>query len=324
MGGTEDIRPTTKINVGVSACLLGEPVRYNGGHTRSKLCLDTLSGYFNFLPFCPEVAAGFGTPRPAMRLKGNPNNPRLSLSDNPASDLTDQLIAGFEAKIDGFAKLDGYLLMKNSPSCGLERVKIYHDNGYVFEQRGRGIMTTAIREQFPLLPLEEEARLNDPAIYENFILRVFTHHNFRNEVAPSCRYHDLIKFHSSYKLVILAHNQKLYRALGKMLAGGKSHDYEAQKHQYLKILMQALGKPAKRTNHTNVLMHILGYLKHSVPGSARQNIVDIILRYHDGQLPLISPTTLLKHYIDQLGSDYIRSQRYLAPYPDNLGLRNKL
>ncbi len=312
------------IRVGVSACLMGQSVRFNGGHSQSQICMKTLDDYFVFQPFCPEVAAGFGTPRPAMRLVGDPNNPRLTFSNDASADLTQQLIDGFKDVLPTFDNLDGYIVMKNSPSCGMQRVKVYQDNGHPNQQTVPGVFTATLQERFPLLPIEEEGRLNDPALRENFILRVYAFHNFKKEVAANPSYHALLEFHKSYKMVLLAHNQNYYRKMGKTLANGHDRDIKELANEYLIDLTMALRKPAKRKDHTNVLMHILGYLKRSVPSSARQNIVDIIIKYHDGQVPLIAPLTLLKHYVDELGNAYIKNQRYLTPYPEELGLRNRL
>ncbi|MCL6414100.1 DUF523 and DUF1722 domain-containing protein [Aestuariirhabdus sp. Z084] len=316
--------PDTPINVGISSCLLGQNVRYNGGHSQSRLCLDSLSQFFTFSPFCPEMAAGFGTPRPVMRLIGDPADPRLVYSDNATQDLTEQLQSGFADKIHNSGELDGYILMKNSPSCGLERIKIYQDNGHPHIDRGRGLFTEALVARYPLLPVEEEGRLNDAHLRENFILRVYAHHNFRQEVLATPSYHNLLQFHSSYKYVLMAHSQAAYKTLGRLLAEAHQQPLDELLPDYLQQLMAALASPARRKGHTNVLMHILGYLKKTVAGEARQNMVEVIHRYREGKIPLVTPLTLLRHYIDREGSDYIRTQRYLQPYPEDLGLRNQL
>jgi uncharacterized protein YbgA (DUF1722 family)/uncharacterized protein YbbK (DUF523 family) len=313
------------INIGLSACLAGHEVRYNGGHTQSRLCLNTLSKHFNFTTFCPEVAAGFSTPRPAMRLIGDPENPTLTFSDNENEDLTEQLTQGFENKLTEFAQLDGYILMKNSPSCGLERIKVYQKNGYPHQTRISGVFARALKEQNPLMPIEEEGRLHDPRLFENFVLRVYAYHNFRKEVLIAPSLHKLIAFHSSYKYLLMAHNQTSYKKLGRLL--GQPHNalsLEEIIHNYLHEFMNAISKPANAKNHTNALLHMVGYLKRSIPSQARQHIVAVIQNYHQGLLPLITPLTLLKHYLDQYGSSYIKSQRYLNPYPESIGLANKI
>ena len=315
------------IKVGMSSCLAGAEVRYNGGHCQSRLCLDELSQHFEFETFCPEMAAGFGTPRPTMRLVGDPNKPTLTYTldtKREQIDLTDQLIAGFKDKLPAFADLDGYILMKNSPSCGMERIKVYQENGYPHEQRGKGIFVQALQHAYPFLPMEEEGRLHDDKLYENFVLRVYAHHNFRHEVLSNPSVHKLIQFHSSYKYVLMAHNPQLYKALGQRLANISKQDLAAELVDYQASLMEALGQSASRENHTNTLMHILGYLKKSVSSEARQDIHEVIMQYHRGEISLNTPLTLLKHYIKQDGSDYIRAQRYLQPYPQRLGLANKI
>ncbi len=315
-----------KIPVGLSTCLSGQPVRFNGSHSRSKLCLDTLAQYFDFKTFCPEQAAGFGTPRPAMRLSADPVNPRLIFSDSSKGqqDLTEQLQRGFQNELRFAERLDGYILMKNSPSCGLERVKVYRDNGYPFTEKSPGLFTKALQERYPLLPLEEEGRLHDAALCENFILRVYAHANFRNEVLAQPSYGKLVAFHSSYKFVLMAHSQASYQSLGRFLATAHEQPLQTTLDEYFPQLMAALAKPAKRKGHTNTMLHLLGFLKNSVDGTSRQHIVETIHKYREGGIPLITPITLLRHYIDQKGSAYVQAQRYWQPYPESLGLRNRL
>lgn len=316
-----------KIKVGLSACLAGHEVRYNGGHCQSRLCLDELSQYFEYVTFCPEVAAGFGTPRPTMRLIGKPEQPTLAYTQDVKRDqidLTSQLVDSFKDKLADFAELDGYILMKNSPSCGMRRIKIYQENGHPHEQRGQGIFTAALQKYYPNLPVEEEGCLNDDKLYENFVLRVYAYHNFRQEVLAEPTIHKLIQFHSSYKYVLMAHNQTQYKALGKHLANLDKSQLDQILIDYQADFMDALSNSASRENHTNTLMHILGYLKKTVSAEARQDIHELILKYHSGEIPLSTPLTLLKHYIKQGGSEYIQAQRYLEPYPQRLGLANHI
>ncbi len=324
---TQTKTSTEKIKVGLSACLAGYEVRYSGGHCQSRLCLDELSQHFDYVTFCPEMAAGFGTPRPTMRLIGDPEKPTLTYTldtKREQEDLTQQLIIGFKDKLEEFSDLDGYILMKNSPSCGMERIKVYQENGYPHEQRGQGIFTAALQKHYPNLPVEEEGRLHDDKLYENFVLRVYAYHNFRQEVLSEPSVHKLIQFHSSYKYVLMAHNQALYKELGKNLATIDKHNFEQTLSDYQSAFMSALSQSASKENHTNTLMHILGYLKKTASAEARQDINDVILKYHRGEIPLTTPLTLLKHYIKQGGSEYIRTQRYLQPYPERLGLANRI
>jgi uncharacterized protein YbgA (DUF1722 family)/uncharacterized protein YbbK (DUF523 family) len=316
--------PDFKIPVGISACLLGDNVRFNGGHSQSQLCLKVLDRYFDYVRFCPEVAAGFPTPRPTMRLTGDPEQPVLRYSNDDQSDLTETLTQGFEKKVANCDHLDGYILMKNSPSCGLERIKIYQPNGHPHNQRGRGLFTEALMERYPLMPVEEEGRLHDDHLFENFIMRVYAHYHFRTEVRENPSYHNLIQFHSSYKYLLMAHHQATYKSLGKKLATSADLPLEPLIEEYQAEFTEAISKPAKRGGHANVLLHILGYLKKTVSGEERQNIVDIIEQYQRGDINLATPVTLLHHYIKLHGSDYIRAQRYLEPYPAALGLRNTI
>lgn len=314
------------VKVGLSSCLAGQEVRYNGGHKQSRLCLDSLSQHFMFETFCPEAAAGFGIPRPSMRLIGDPENPVLTYTKDQQTqpDLTEQLNEGFRERVDTASDLDGYIFIKNSPSCGLERVKVYQPNGHPHRTPGRGLFAEAMRQRYPLLPMEEEGRLHDAYLRENFILRVFAHYNFRHEVLAHPSAHNVLQFHSRYKYVLMAHSQTAYKSLGRLLSDAGEQNLDELLETYFEQFMLALSKPATRKNHTNTMLHILGYLKRDVASEARKSIVDTIEQYREGIVPLVTPLTLLSHYIDQTGSDYIRAQRYLKPYPEVLGLRNQI
>lgn len=313
-----------KIPVGISACLLGDNVRFNGGHSRSDYCDATLSDYFDYQKFCPEVAAGFGTPRPTLRLEGNPQDPRMTYSNQKGGDITHTFMEASLPYIDKLAHLDGYILMKNSPSCGLERIKVYQENGHPHMQRTSGLFTKALRERYPLLPVEEDGRLNDPLLKENFLMRVFAHHEFRHcvEIAPSMK--SLIEFHSRYKYLVMAHSQPAYKMLGKMLSGNDPRSLMELKDAYFRAFMTTLSKPAKRKNHCNALMHLVGYLKRSVDVSIRKDILGVIEQYRRGEVNLATPITLLNHYLSHYGSQYVKEQRYFAPYPSALGIRNAI
>ncbi|MFT5930144.1 MAG: hypothetical protein ACI9GE_000329 [Oceanospirillaceae bacterium] len=306
------------IPVGISACLAGDKVRYNGGHTQSRLCLDLLSQCFKFTTFCPEVEAGFGTPRPTMRLIGNPASPQLVFSNDSTSNLTEQLVKGFEKKLPEMSHLDGYILMKNSPSCGLERIKVYLPNGNPHQIRTAGVFAKALKQQYPLMPIEEEGRLHDDKLFDNFVLRVYAHSNFRKEVLEQPSLHNLIIFHSRYKYLLMAHNQDKYRALGRLLGGNTSVPLATLINTYFCDFMEVLSKPSSRKNHTNALFHILGYLKGNLTSVAREHIIEVIHNYNKGITPLTTPLTLLKHHLMQHGSTYIQHQRYFEPYPEKI------
>lgn len=311
-----------KIPVGISSCLLGDNVRFNGGHSRSSYCDQALSPYFDYQKFCPEMAAGFGTPRPTLRLEGDPNSPRMTYSNKKGGDISAEFMKASTPYVETLAHLDGYILMKNSPSCGLERIKVYQENGHPHMKRSPGLFTKALQERFPLLPIEEDGRLNDPLLRENFLMRVFVHHEFRHCVnaAPSMK--ALIAFHSRYKYLVMAHSQPAYKALGRLLSGNDPRPIIELKDAYFETLMTTLSKPAKRKNHCNVLMHLVGYLKRSVDVSIRRDILTVIEQYRRGEVNLATPMTLLHHYLKHYGSQYIKEQRYFSPYPSALGIRN--
>ncbi|MGR0280053.1 YbgA family protein [Marinomonas dokdonensis] len=319
---SKQYKMANKIPVGISACLVGDPVRFNGGHSRSSFCDTQLSAYFDYQKFCPEMAAGFGSPRPTLRLEGNPEQPRMVFSKNSQTDVSKVFMRASEPYIETLSHLDGYIVMKKSPSCGMERIKVYQENGHPHMQRSAGLFTKALQERYPLLPIEEDGRLNDPKLRENFILRVFTHHDFRHSVGENATMKDLIAFHSRYKYLVMAHSYPMYKALGKMLSGQDPRPIRELRHGYFEALMKALSKPAKRTSHCNALMHIIGYLKDSVDVSIRKEIIAVVEQYRRGEVNLATPMTLLHHYLKCYGSEYIKKQQYFMPYPAPLGIRN--
>jgi len=313
-----------KIKVGISSCLLGQNVRYNGGHKHSALCTDSLARYFEFVPTCPELGAGLGVPRPAICLVGDPEAPRVVRVDNPAFDVTKPLQEFAAQRIPHLHDLCGYIFIKNSPSCGLFRVKVYQDNGYPHQQPGRGLFAAALTRAMPLLPVEEDGRLQDPVLRENFITRVFAWHNWQYLVQQGLTAARLIDFHSRYKYTLMAHSPQDYQALGRLLADAGKHDPHTLGAQYFTRLMQGLQNPATRKTNTNVLMHLQGYLKQKLETREKQHMSGVIDQYRKGILPLVVPVTLLRHHFHQHPDPYIERQAYLQPYPDELSLRNQL
>ncbi|GEK72411.1 MULTISPECIES: YbgA family protein [Halomonas] len=316
--------PQEGIPVGISACLTGQEVRYNGGHKRSRYCLQVLAERFAFEPFCPELAAGLGVPREPIRLVGKVGEtPRVKGTVDASLDVTERLEEVSESFIEAHRHLRGFVLMKGSPTCGLERVKVYHPNGMP-SHADSGAFVRAMRRDYPELPLEEEARLNDPVLRENFITRVYALDDWKRNVEPEPSRHALIQFHSRQKFLLMAHRVETYRELGRYL--GEAHDVpveEAAVH-YLRRFMEALSRPATRKSHTNALMHVMGYLKRALDGDTRQDLLAAVEEYRLQQVPLAVPMRLLNHYIQRHGSDYIRAQSYLQPHPYELGLRNAI
>jgi uncharacterized protein YbgA (DUF1722 family)/uncharacterized protein YbbK (DUF523 family) len=310
------------IPVGISSCLLGNKVRYDGGHKRSKYCLNVLSECFDLTPFCPEVAIGLSTPREPIRLVGSADSPRVVGVKNPDLDVTDQLIAYANTVSENQKSLCGYILMKGSPSCGMERVKVYHENGMPNEA-GSGAYAAQIMRNNPALPVEEDARLNDPVLRENFITRVFVYSSWQDEVMQSPSLHEVIQFHSRHKYQLMAHSYEGYKQLGRYLADeAPKKELDEVLSEYILALMTHLKNRASRKSHTNTLMHIMGYLKRDVDADTKQDLLEAIEQYRSSQVHLVVPLTLLKHYLKRHGSEYIQSQAYLDPYPHELGLRN--
>lgn len=312
----------SKIPVGISACLMGDEVRFNGGHKKSALCSDRLEAYFEFQRFCPEVAIGLGVPRQTIRLVGDFKTPRAIMPSTDA-DLTEHL-ADYGHEIAKVAQgLSGYILMKDSPSCGLFSTKVYSGTTPLPGKRA-GIFVQALKDQLPLLPMEEEARMNDAGLCENFIARVYAYHDWRVNFLPQATPQALVAFHSRYKYFVMAHGQTLYRSLGRLVAGAGVGDFAQLVKDYEWAFFNGILKPPTRRNHTNVLFHILGYLKKQVAAPLKQDLLKAVEDYHQALVPLIVPITLLKHYLTHYACDYINQQVYLTPYPEQLKLRNLL
>lgn len=315
-----------RIPVGISACLMGEEVRFNGSHKRSRFCTDTLSQYFRFVSICPEVAIGMGTPRDPIRLVSRDVNDTevraLGTVDNRI-DVTDALAAYGRQQAEFQQELCGYIFMQKSPSCGLFGVKRYLANGHP-EGVARGIYADAFTKTHPLLPVEEAGRLNDAGLRENFMMRVFVYHDWQQFRAAGITRKGLIDYHSRYKYLVMAHSLVHYKSMGRLLANLREADLHAVGEEYFTQLMTALAKPATRKMHTNTLMHLQGYLKSLLSPRDKAELTDIIDQYRQGIVPLIVPLTLLRHHLNQHDDllQYARDQVYLNPHPHELGLRN--
>lgn len=322
-----------KIQIGISACLIGHEVRFDGGHKRSRFCTDVLSDYFDYVPLCPEVAIGMGTPRQPIRLVSNDNKGVVDDSTevfargtrDETLDVSDDLRQYGRMQGQQQQNLCGYIFMQKSPSCGLFGVKRYLSNGMP-EGSTRGLYADEFCKQQPLLPVEEAGRLNDPGLRENFLVRVFTYSDWQQFSAQPYSAKDLIEFHARYKYLVMAHSQSHYKSLGRLLADLSGKDIRQIGQEYFSELMQALAKPASRKMHTNTLMHLQGYLKNRLSADDKQELTDVIHQYHKAIVPLIVPLTLLKHHLKnhQEVNQYAWQQVYLNPYPYELGLRNDI
>ncbi|MBC3957732.1 MULTISPECIES: DUF523 and DUF1722 domain-containing protein [Pseudomonas] len=313
-----------KPKLGISACLMGAEVRFNGGHKESHLCTRALSEYFDFVQACPEVAIGMGIPREPIRLVGDAENPRALGTVNRELDVTEAL-ADYGAQMAGeLGDICGYIFMQKSPSCGLERVKVYRENGAPVDGGGSGIYAKAFCERHPNLPVEEDGRLNDAVLRENFVTRVFAYFAWQQLLKEGVTRRALTEFHSRYKYQLMANDPVQYKALGKMLGSMGRSDPNEIAPQYFSDLMTALKKCATRRTHTNVLQHLAGYLKQTISAEDKQEIQQLIAQYHQGIVPLIVPLTLLKHHFRQHPDPYVALQVYMQPHPENLSLRNAI
>ncbi len=308
-------------------CLLGQEVRYDGGHKRDGYITGTLGLYFDFVPLCPEVGAGLGIPRPTMHLVRKDGTLRAVNIKDPSIDHTEALERYIDTAIPQLDGLHGYILKKNSPSCGMERVKVYslEKQNLPPDRDGVGIFARALREQYPLLPVEEEGRLCDPVLRENFIERVFVYHRWQQLLASGLKPSDLVEFHADHKYILMAHDQDIARELGQMVAQvGAAEDLLKLATAYLQLMMTALEKRVSRGQHANVLMHLMGYLKSYLDAEDRQELLEMVHQYRTGYVPLIVPITLLKHHFRRHPQPYIERQHYLNPHPRELMLRNQL
>lgn len=309
------------IKVGVSSCLLGEKVRYDGGHKHDHYITDTLGRFFSFVPVCPEVGCGLPIPREAMRLEGDTGNPRL-VTNKTRIDLTGQMLEYCCRMVEELEKEDlcGFIFKKDSPSSGLFRVKIY-SNGLP-TKTGRGLFAAAVVGHFPLLPVEEEGRLYDMNIRENFIERIFAYRRWKDFLLEKGDPGELVEFHTAHKLQVMAHSPKIYREMGKLVAEGKGLDRAQLLERYQELFMGALVLHATVKKNTNVLMHIMGYFKQELSHGEKAELLEIIRQYHDSLIPLIVPITLLRHYVNSYNQQYLKKQFYLNPHPLELMLRN--
>ncbi|MBY5920820.1 DUF523 and DUF1722 domain-containing protein [Ferrimonas balearica] len=309
--------------VGVSACIVGQEVRFDGGHKRSGFVDGPLRDIFDLRPLCPELGMGMGTPRPTIRLREIGETVRL-MDDKNGIDHTDAMEAFNQRAIPALANLSGYIVCAKSPSCGMERVRILNEGQTGSRRDGRGLFTEALMNAYPLLPVEEDGRLNDPLLRENFITRVYVYHGLQALIASQPSEQQLLDFHRRHKLLLLAHHQTTYRELGRYVAGTRELPMETRLSRYSHQLMTALAKPASRRNHTNVLQHIGGYFKREMDRSERQHLHETILAYRAGELPLMAPLVLLQNLLKRYPKPYIQEQQYLSPHPQHLALRYHL
>lgn len=311
-----------KIRLGISSCLLGERVRFDGGHKLDRFLTETLGRYVDYVPVCPEVEIGLPTPREALRLVGQPDAQRLVFSRS-GEDLTERMTAWAEKRVRELEKenLCGFIFKAKSPSSGMERVRLYDRNG-VPKKTGVGLFAKVFMVHFPLLPAEEEGRLHDSRLRENFIETIFALKRWRELLARGKTAAGLIDYHTRHKLLMMAHSPDIYRQMGKLVATVGNTELEVLYRTYLALLMKGLRLLATVPKHVNVLQHVLGYFKQQLSAAEKQEMLSVIESYRARQVPLVVPITLLNHFVRKYDQPYLRQQVYLNPHPLELRLRN--
>lgn len=323
-GGREAWRDEAPVRVGISACLIGEQVRWDGGHRRESFLADVLGRYVEWVPVCPEVEVGMGVPREPVRLVESSGSLRM-VGVGSGIDWTQPMRRWAERRVRELAKMElcGFVLKKDSPSCGMERVRIYGAGGELRGQ-GRGLFAEALLRHQALLPVEEEGRLNDAAIRENFIERVFAFRRLRSLFSGRWTVGRLVDFQARHKLQIMAHSPEACRRLGRIVAEAKHLPRKEVRERYETEFMSALKVRATTRRHANVLQHCLGYFRGILTPPARAELAGVVEDYRKGLVPLIVPITMIRHYARLLGIEYLRDQVYLEPHPKELMLRNRV
>lgn len=307
------------ITLGISACLTGQEVRFDKSHKKSDFCMNQLGKHVQYQAFCPEVAVGLPVPRPTVRQIKYGDVIKVSRPDG-SQDITEALTAYSKKVADSIAHLSGFVFCKSSPSCGMERVKVYYDHGKGAEHDGIGFFAKEVMAANPNLPCEENGRLNDPVLRENFIMRIFIYKKWQNLLASGLTKHKLTQFHSENKYLLMSHDQSAYRNIGRLL-GESDLDADALGAEYISQLMAALKLRASRKNHANTLQHLQGYFKKYLDSDKKAELKEQIECYRQGLVPLLVPLTLIKHYLREFPNSYLQKQAYLSPYPDDLKLR---
>lgn len=311
-----------KIKLGISTCLLGENVRYDGGHKLDRFLRDTLGQYVEYVPVCPEVECGLPIPREAMRLEGDPDSPRL-VTTHTKQDMTDRMVRWANKRVLKLEKEDlcGFIFKGHSPSSGMEKVRVYNEKGTPVKN-GVGIFARIFMDHFPLLPVEDEGRLHNPELRENFIERIFTLKRWREVSSKKENRGTLVEFHTKHKLLILSHSPKHYQMMGKLVAKAKTLPIKELYLQYQTMLMETIRLKTTPKKNANVLQHMMGYFKEQLSSDEKKELLEVIDHYRQEYIPLIVPITLIQHYAQKYDQSYLKEQVYLNPHPSELELRN--
>lgn len=319
----DPVDPREDIRIGVSACLLGQEVRYNGGHARDRYVVETLEDYLTLIPVCPEEEVGMGTPRETVRLVGDPAAPRM-VGGKSGEDWTVRMNRYSARRVKELAVEDlcGFIFKKNSPSCGVFRVKVYNEKGHLAIPPGRGLFAAEFARKYPMAPIEEEGRLHDPGLRENFLERVFAYHRLKALFRGRWKRGDVIDFHAREKYLLMAHSPQGLKKLGQLTARIKDHTPAEFKAAYMQAYMEILAVKGTTRKHVNALQHMAGYLREHLSAEERRRVLAVIEDYRQEIVPLIVPMTLMRHYIELHDVDYVNNQMYLSPHPRELMLRN--
>jgi uncharacterized protein YbgA (DUF1722 family)/uncharacterized protein YbbK (DUF523 family) len=311
-----------KIRLGISTCLLGEKVRYDGGHKLDWFLTETLGQYVEYVPVCPEVECGLPIPRESMYLEGNPDSPRL-VTSHTKQDIAEHMVQWAKKRVVQLEKEDlcGFIFKSNSPSSGMERVRVYNEKG-IPVKKGIGIFARIFMEHFPLLPVEDEGHLHDPKLRENFIERIFALKRWREVLRKKESRGNLVNFHTKHKLLILSHSPKHHQIMGKLVAQAKDLSLKGLYGQYQDLLTEAFRLKTSPRKNANVLQHIMGYFREELSFDEKKELLEIIGLYRKEYVPLIVPITLINHYVRKYDQPYLKEQFYLNPHPIELQLRN--
>jgi len=312
-----------KIKIGVSSCLLGEEVRWNGGHKKDRYVQGILDNYFDYVPTCPEVDVGMGVPRETVALYGTLEKQKM-ITKESQTDWTKKMTRFKKDRIRELRKenICGYVFKSDSPSCGIGKVPIYSDFSSSRVRHGFGMFASSFIKAFPLFPVEDEGRLHDQATRENFIVRVFCFHRLQLVVRKSFSIGSLVRFHTRHKFLILSHSRKKYDDMGELVANAKKIKTAELKTRYSKLFMAALTYKSTPKKNTDVLLHMVGFLKKILTREGKKDILSVIKDYRNELLPLVVPVTLIYHQVKKHNSEYLLDQVYLNPHPKELMLRN--
>ena len=304
--------------IGISACLLGREVRFDGGHKRDRFLTDEAAPFVEFVPFCPEVGIGLGIPRPTIQLRMVEGEVRLRSSRQPDNDYSDAMRDYGLAQVESLADCCGFVVKKGSPSCGMERVPVVINEAGYRSRDGVGIFAATLRQQLPLIPMEEEGRLHDPQLREAFLERIYALHRWHQLEDPERNVEGFIQFHSRHKLMLMGRGDRYYRELGQLVAGVTVAELAQRRTRYITRFMEVLALGASRGRTINVLQHIMGFFKEQLSADDKQELLTLFSAYRMQRTPLITPITLLRHHLRHHPDPWLAGQYFLTPYPEGL------